>query len=99
MASRMIGRAACPECGFSAAHVKESEKCVYRYCPECNSQHHAKSARQRADLLAKTRLLDGIATGSEPAATPTGSAAPTGADATPTTTTPAPAPKRRGLFA
>lgn len=103
MASRMIGRASCPECGFKAAHVKESEKCLYRYCPECNSQHYAKSERQRADLMAKTRTIDATPTGSEPSAPPTatepsattGSATPTATPAPP----PAPAPKRRGLFA
>lgn len=104
MASRMIGRTACPECGFHAAHVKESDKCVYRYCPECNSQHHAKSQRQRTDLLGKTRLLDPSPTGSEADKPATGSAPATTADATAgsptTTTTTAPAPaKRRGLFA
>lgn len=96
MASRMIGRAACPECGFDAAHVKQSEKCVYRYCPECGAQHHAKTERQRTDLLKKTRLI-------EPTPTPTGETAPptpTEATATPTPPPPpAPAPKRRGLFA
>jgi hypothetical protein len=78
MASRMIGRTACPECGFAAAHVKESEKCLYRYCPECGSQHHARTERQRADLTAKTRTLEGSAT-----PTPTPAAIPT---ATPTAT-------------
>lgn len=60
MASTMIGRSTCPECGFEAAHVKRSEKCLYRYCPECCSQHMARSARQVADLMAKTRPVDGV---------------------------------------
>lgn len=79
MASRMIGRANCPECGFSGAHVKESEKCLYRWCPECGSQHYAKTQRQRADLMDKTRLLEGSPTGSAsaPAAAPAGGS-PTG---------------------
>ena len=85
MASVMIGRTACPECGFDAAHVKKSEKCTYRYCPECGAQHHAKTPRQVADLLGKTRLLDAPA---GPTPTPT----PTEPSATPT-----PA-KRRGLW-
>lgn len=102
MASLMIGRADCPECGFKAAHVKQSDKCVYRYCPECSSQHHARTERQRGDLFKKTRLL-------EPTATPT----PTGKEAAPEVATPPPTPspslptpspeptppKRRGLFA
>lgn len=106
MASKIIGRAPCPECGFQAAHVKESEKCIYRYCPECGSQHHAKTERQRSDLLAKTRKEGEGAAPTQPTPTPTpsGDAAPAPASAaqpTPTTTgseaTPT-APKRRGLF-
>lgn len=99
MASKMIGRAACPECGFSSAHVKESEKCLYRYCPECGSQHYAKSERQRSDLMAKTRTPDATPSGSAtPAPTATPSPAVEPASDTPTPP-PAPAPKRRGLFA
>lgn len=112
MASKLIGRAACPECGFGAAHVKESEKCLYRYCPECGSQHHARSDRQRADLMAKTRP-EGTPTPTpkqEPqqAAKPEPVAVPTPSEPTPTptqeaktTATPKPTPekpKRRGLF-
>ena len=70
MASKMIGRTACPECDFESAHVKESEKCVYRYCPECGSQHHARTPRQRADLLKKTRLIDTQAPAPAPEAKP-----------------------------
>ncbi len=81
MASKMIGRTACPECGFESAHVKESDKCVYRYCPECQSQHHARTQRQRADLLAKTRML------ADPAPTPEHKPEPT-----PEPIKPAPAP-------
>ena len=109
MASRMIGRTACPECGFSAAHVKQSEKCVYRYCPECQSQHHARTERQRADLLAKTRPVEHAsptptpteapAPEPSPTATPT-AATPTPTEPSPTATAPTPpaTPKRRGLF-
>lgn len=105
MASRMIGRATCPECGFASAHVKESEKCLYRYCPECGSQHYAKSSRQRADLTKKTRV-DASATATEPKpATATApaiqDATATGSDASPstaTTETPTTPAKRRGLF-
>lgn len=87
MASVMIGRAACPECGFSAAHVKQSEKCLYRYCPECGAQHYAKSERQRADLMSKTRTEKPATvaspTGSSKAAAPAAKPMPT---ATPTDT-------------
>ncbi len=80
MASRMIGRATCPECGFGSAHVKQSEKCHYRYCPECSAQYYAKSERQVADLLAKTRIeapgSGATPTGSAPAPIPADSAAP-----------------------
>lgn len=102
MASQMIGRADCPECGFKGAHVKQSDKCVYRYCPECSAQHHARTERQRGDLLKKTRLIE-----PSPSPTPTGKeAAPEVATAPPTPSpslpTPSPEPtppKRRGLFA
>lgn len=105
MASRMIGRAACPECGFAAAHIKESDKCIYRYCPECGSQHHARSERQRADLLDKTRKLEPTPSPTlteQPTATPspTGTPEPI-ATATPEPTASAPAKataKRGSLF-
>lgn len=107
MASVLIGRADCPECGFKSAHIKQSEKCVYRYCPECGSQHHARTPRQREELAKKTRLIEPIAPAT-PTPTPTGNepAAATVAEpaATPTPTqasepVPVAQPKRRGLFA
>lgn len=105
MASKMIGRADCPECGFKAAHVKQSEKCTYRYCPECGAQHHAKTERQVADLLKKTRLIDPTPTPTpteSPGAAPIADATPTPTQPTPTQASPNPtppdAPKRRGLF-
>jgi len=98
MASKIIGRAACPECGFASAHVKQSEKCHYRYCPECGSQHHARTERQVADLMKKTRLAEPSPTpthtGKADDAQPTPSPTPTaGAGPTPTPTP----PKRHGL--
>lgn len=113
MASKLIGRTACPECGFASAHVKQSEKCVYRYCPECAAQHHARTERQRADLLAKTRLVDAAPTPTEPPEPPTAAAPAVAAAPTPTpreprepeplvappTPTPTAAPRKRiGLF-
>ncbi len=99
MASQIIGRATCPECGFHAAHVKQSEKCHYRFCPECGVTTHMKTPRQVADLLAKTRL-------EAPVGGPTpseGAPAPKSAD--PATPSPPPAPsataakpRRHGLF-
>lgn len=111
MASKMVGRATCPECGFQSAHVKQSEKCLYRYCPECGSQHYARSEKQRADLLAKTRTetVAGAPTGAPATATGSGS----GGTGSGPTDTPQPPPastppgwvpiaelpkKRRGLF-
>jgi ssDNA-binding Zn-finger/Zn-ribbon topoisomerase 1 len=56
MASKMLGRAACPECGFAHAHVKISDKenaKAYRYCPECSSQYYARSQAQHDSLVSK----------------------------------------------
>lgn len=61
MASKIIGRTTCPECGDAKAHVKESEKCIYRYCGECGSQYHAKTELQRKLLLGKMRPPDSLA--------------------------------------
>lgn len=93
MGSPIIGRTACPECGFGAAHVKESPKCIYRYCPECGSMHHAKTERQKSDLTAKMRPEGGAAP--TPTPTPTGKAseAPAAAPPTPAKATPTPTPK------
>jgi len=91
MASQIIGRTKCPECGFESAHVKKSDKCTYRYCPECQSQHHARTPRQVAELMAKTRPVEPTATGT---ATPT-VPMPTPIEPTPTgsgATAPGPAP-------
>lgn len=99
MASRMVGRTVCPECGFGAAHVKESEKCLYRYCPECGSQHHARTERQRSDLSAKTRAVDGgPATASSETPEPTPTPSPTQEPSPTPTATKAPAAKRGSLF-
>lgn len=99
MASQIIGRTDCPECGFKSAHVKRSDKCAYRYCPECGAQYMATGAEREAALMAKTRLntslpVAGGAPAPEPVVLPPD-------PATPTTPTPAPPPvaKRRvGLF-
>lgn len=58
MAGRTIGRTACPECGFSGAHVRETEKCLYRYCPDCGITTHFKTPEQRELLRAKTRSIE-----------------------------------------
>jgi ssDNA-binding Zn-finger/Zn-ribbon topoisomerase 1 len=63
MASSIIGRTACPECEFEAAHVKlktdpapGKEALPYRYCPQCGAQYHPRSKAAAASLLKKTRL-------------------------------------------
>jgi ssDNA-binding Zn-finger/Zn-ribbon topoisomerase 1 len=90
VASVILGRTACPECGFTSAHVKQSEKCLYRHCPECGSTYHTKGDKQRADLMAKTR-----AEGDAPATSSTPKPAP--ASAAPAAPPPAKA-KPAGLF-
>lgn len=93
MGAPIIGRTNCPECGFAGAHVKKSERCTFRYCPECGAQHHAKTPRQVADLLAKTRLA------ADPAPpTPTPTPTPTDGDGGPTPT-PARVAKAGGVWA
>lgn len=102
MGAPIIGRTACPECGFGGAHVKKSDKCTFRYCPECGSQHHARTPRQVSDLLAKMR-----ADAPTPSAAPAPTAAPTPSEPTaseptatpaPATASPTPTRKRVGLF-
>lgn len=97
MANPIIGRTVCPECGFHGAHVRESEKCRYRYCPECGAAYHAKTERQRADLTAKMRPLDALPT---PTPTPTGEVPPAATPAPEPTPTPTPTPtaRRHRLF-
>jgi hypothetical protein len=59
MASAMIGRTTCPECGFSAAHVKQKEEKEnakpYRHCTECGAQYFPRNKQQADMLIAKTR--------------------------------------------
>lgn len=59
MASKIIGRAACPWCDFDAAHVRESEKCLYLYCPDCGISTHFRTDRQRDLLRAKSIRAEG----------------------------------------
>lgn len=76
MASKMLGRCACPECGFNSAHVKITEEKetarAYRYCPECGAQYFPRSNRQEKDLLDKTRkeAPEAIKTKIEPEVSP-----------------------------
>lgn len=76
MASKMLGRCACPECAFQSAHVKITENKesarAYRYCPECGAQYFPRSNRQEKDLLDKTRkeAQDSSKVPSEPEVSP-----------------------------
>jgi Zn-finger nucleic acid-binding protein len=102
----IIGRSACPECGFENAHVKRSAKCLYRYCPECGAMYHATGAEREKRLLAVTRLAEpgptptpteietepNPAPGPDPVPTPTPSPAPVDEPA------PTPTRKRAGFF-
>ncbi|HEY0877143.1 MAG TPA: hypothetical protein VGE10_01700 [Zeimonas sp.] len=90
MASKLIGRVACPWCGFHASHVKESEKCVYTFCPECGVTTHFVREHQRALVLAKMRP-DRLA--EEPAPAPNPEPAPA-----PEPVRPAAKPARGRLF-
>ena len=79
MASKMLGRTACPECGFPHAHVKQKEgegTRAYRYCPDCGSQYYARSDAQHQALVSK--LVHPVV--------------PVGPGAEPTAPAPAPAP-------
>lgn len=98
MASEIIGRRPCLlGCGHESAHVKQSDRCIYMYCPGCGlNGPHARTEQQR-QLITK---------GMRPTPTPTGEAVPAAPEPTPTSTQgkepdpstpPAPA-KRRGLF-
>lgn len=99
MASKIIGRTKCPECDFEKAHVKQSEKCVYRYCPECGSQFHARTERQREALVKRMTPL-GAGEGAPTDGSPTvGSSTPTDkatAPAAAPAVAPAPAPVPTG---
>lgn len=56
----IIGRLACPWCGFAGAHVKRSEgKRPYHHCPDCGSMTHTKNGHQETLLLAKMEAATG----------------------------------------
>jgi len=59
MASELIGRTACPECTFHAAHVKiKTDKegaHPYRHCPECGAQYFPRNKHQAEHLREKIR--------------------------------------------
>lgn len=93
MASKLLGRCACPLCADDKAHVKlKTDKAEgqtaypYIHCRECGLQVHTKNRHQAELLLGKTRP-ENIPT---PTPEPTPEPAPT--------PVPAPAPARAGRF-
>lgn len=111
MSSQIIGRSACPECDFKAAHVKQGPKSIYRYCPECGSQYFPRNARQLDLLKNKMRPVVDTATStdtvaevapinSESLTTSSDSSDSSDSSATETAAAPSAATsnKRRGLF-
>ncbi|WP_079214975.1 hypothetical protein [Herbaspirillum robiniae] len=62
MASKVLGRTACPLCAYDAAHVKlKTDKAEgqaafpYVHCRDCGTQLHTKNEHQAELLLKKTR--------------------------------------------
>lgn len=56
----IIGRLACPWCGFEGAHVKCNEgKHPYHHCPDCGLTTPAKNGAQAKLLTGRMRLVDG----------------------------------------
>lgn len=107
MASIIIGRARCPECGFEHAHIKRSDKCTYRYCPGCGiNGPHARTKQQIDNMTRDMRPVEDARkaaptttgeAGSTPAAEPAPPATPTGPSGTAPTTTP-PGATGAGVF-
>lgn len=58
--AKLIGRMACPLCGFASAHVKRSEgKHPYMHCPVDGAVLQTRNGHQAQLLLAKMRPEDG----------------------------------------
>lgn len=85
MASKTLGRTACPCCSYDAAHVKiktdkEEGKTAHPfvYCRECGIQMHTRTREQAEHLLRKTRAekLDLPPPAPEPAKEPAPAPAP-----------------------
>jgi DNA-directed RNA polymerase subunit RPC12/RpoP len=74
MASEMLGRSTCPECGFPHAHVKikvdKEGAHPYRHCPDCGSQYFTKNKQQGDLLRSKLVVKHEVPTPAEPAETP-----------------------------
>ena len=67
----IIGRKACPDCGFGHAHIKQTEgKLPYRHCPGCGLMTHAKNLAQAELIKAGMRPVGEAAPPPEPAPKP-----------------------------
>lgn len=108
MASKLIGRTACPECAFPSAHVKIKEDKEnahpYRHCPECGAQYFPRNKQQAAQLLEKVRPEANTPPAKkpdegEPGRPGQGPATPAPAAVKQPTPAPAPAPARKGFLA
>ncbi|MET2990772.1 hypothetical protein [Herbaspirillum seropedicae] len=95
MASKILGRTACPCCDHDAAHVKlKTDKAEgqtaypYVHCRDCGIQMHTRTQHQAEHLLKRTRAekLDQPAPAPEPAPAP----APAPADLHPAPVPPKP---------
>lgn len=95
MTSAIIGRMACPDCGFESAHVKQSDKCLFRYCPECHTQTFAKTELQQANMRQRMRPVQAVA---QPAPVEKAPTSGSGAPPPPAAPPKHPAPKRSPLF-
>ena len=81
MASKLVGRTVCPECGNHKAHVKimagadgvpVAGKRHYRHCPDgdCGAQYFPRNDRQEKMLMEKTRPEGTAPVSEQPAAPP-----------------------------
>lgn len=69
MAASIIGRKACPWCGFEHAHIKQTEgKQPYQHCPECGVMTHAKSGAQARLIVAGMKTTQAAPADPAPAA-------------------------------
>jgi hypothetical protein len=54
--ARIIGRKACPWCGFESAHVKQNEgKLPFHHCPDCGTMTQARNGSQAKHITSNMR--------------------------------------------
>jgi predicted RNA-binding Zn-ribbon protein involved in translation (DUF1610 family) len=52
----IIGRKACPWCGFESAHVKQNpDKLPFHHCPDCGTMTQARNGTQAKHITANMR--------------------------------------------